>query len=186
MTKQPPKKPSIKELMERGEGLSGFDWPENYADFDIRIARDGTWYYQDSPIERFDICRLFSTVLQKDAQGAYWLVTPAERGRIAVEDVPFLAVELQVSGTGAAQTLKFRTNMDHWITADGDHPIRVVADSATGEPSPYVMVRDGLEARLTRAVFYELVGLAEEQAQDVETHYVVHSAGHAFTLGSVE
>lgn len=140
--------------------------------YDMRIARDGTWFYHGSPIGRIALTKLFATVLRRDGAGDYWLITPAERGRIAVEDVPFVAVELKAEGEGEARTLSFRTNLDDWVTAGPDHPIRVVFGGA-GEgaggaelsetPAPYILIRDRLEARIGRAVFYELVGLAEER-----------------------
>lgn len=151
----------------------GDDRPdENY---DMRIARDGTWFYHGSPIGRIALVKLFSTVLRRDDAGDYWLITPAERGRITVEDAPFIAVEVQASGEGRDRILSFRTNLDEWVTAGADHPIRVVEGGAPGaelsdSPAPYILVRDRLEARIGRAVFYELVGLAEERqtAQGVE------------------
>lgn len=186
MTTQEQSRPNIKELMKRGEGLTGFPWPDHYCDFDIRIARDGTWYYQDSPIERQKLCQLFSTVLQRDDQGDYWLVTPAEKGRIDVEDAPFLAVEMTVEGTGPDQVLHFRTNLDHHVTVDSDHPLRLEEDPASGEPAPYVMVRDGLEAKINRAVFYDLVELAQLEEQDGQPLFGVYSSGQFFVLGRMD
>src|SRR6185312_8570203 len=137
--------------------------PIDCGHFDIRIARDGTWYYRDSPIARMPLVRLFSTVLRRDEQGGYWLVTPAERGRITVDDAPFIAVELARHGAGPSQELIFRTNIDDSVAAGRDHPLRVVNDPATGEPNPYILVRNGLEARLSRPVFYELVEFGQEE-----------------------
>ena len=131
--------------------------PRDLGDIAIHIARDGSWFYRGSPITRARLVKLFATVLRREADGSFWLVTPAERGRITVEDAPFLAVELAAEGEGAAQALTFRTNLDEIVTADAEHPIRVATDPASGAPSPYILVRGGLEARLTRAVFYELV-----------------------------
>ena len=115
--------------------------------YDMRIARDGTWFYHGSPIGRIALVKLFATVLRRDNDGDYWLITPAERGRITVEDVPFIAVELKAEGEGRAQTLSFRTNLDAWVTAGADHPIRVVQESPQGvelsdSPAPYILVRD--------------------------------------------
>lgn len=133
--------------------------------YDIRIARDGIWYYHGSPIGRPAMVKLFATVLRRDAAGDFWLVTPAERGRISVEDTPFLAVALEVTDGDAGPVLRLRTNLDEWVEAGPDHPIRVVTDPATGEPNPYIVVRGPaeapLEARINRAVFYELVERAE-------------------------
>ncbi len=158
------------------------------GDLDIRIARDGTWYYRGSPIGRKSLVRLFSTVLKRDEEGQYWLETPVERGRIEVEDAPFTAVEVTAEGTGRAQTLTFRTNVDDLVTVDAEHPIRVEHDPGTGEPSPYVRVRDGLEARILRPVFYHLVELGEERpAEDGGgTEFGVWSRGGFFPLGRLD
>ena len=130
------------------------------GDFHIRIARDGTWFYHGSPISRKPLCRLFSTVLRRDDAGDYWLVTPVEKGRIVVDDAPFTAVALTIHGAGPDQRLVFRTNLDDEVEAGADHPIRVEHDSVTLEPSPYLLVRDRLEALIVRAVFYDLVDIA--------------------------
>ena len=134
----------------------------------IKILKNGTWLYQDSPITRHNLVKLFASVLQRDIRGDYWLVTPYERGRIEVEDVPFTAVELKTSSSGTTQTLLFRTNMDEWIEAGPEHPIRVKINSDTGEPSPYILVRQGLEARIVRSVYYELVSLAVTDTKQKE------------------
>lgn len=156
------------------------------GDFDMRIGRDGTWYYRESPIGRKPLAKLFSTVLRREADGSYWLVTPVERGRIIVDDVPFTAVELTVRGSGPDQVLVFRTNLDDEVTVDADHPLRVAHDAETGEPSPYIMVRNGLEARLVRSVYYQLVELGEERRVDGAKTYGVWSSNRFFPLGSLE
>jgi len=160
--------------------------PQLCGDLDMRIARDGTWYYRNSPIGRPALVKLFSTVLRREADGSYWLVTPVERGRITVEDAPFVAVELTVSGSGPDQVLTFRTNLDDFVTADADHPIRVSHHPETAEPAPYILVRDGLEARLARAVYYQLVELGEERSVGGVAQYGVWSKGHFFPLGELE
>lgn len=152
----------------------------------MRIARDGTWYYGGSPIGRKEMVCLFASVLHRDDQGDYWLVTPAEMARIQVEDVPFMAVELAVCGQGPEQSLGFRTNMDEWVIAGPEHPLRVETDGVTGEPSPYILVRDGLEARLTRSVFYELVGRGIEQSHNGEDVFGVWSEGLFFPIGRLD
>ena len=172
---------SLKDLIREGGGLTGFEWPDNEIDLDIRIDREGTWYHNGSPIRRNQLLRLFATVLQRDENGEYWLVTPAERGRIAVEDAPFLAVELDAES--APGTLRFRTNLDYWVAADADRGLRVVEDAETGEPRPYLHVRDGLEARIVRPVFYELVERARERTVDGVPMMGVESAGTFFPLG---
>jgi hypothetical protein len=152
--------------------------------FDITIARDGTWFYRGSPIGRLPLVRLFSTVLKRAADGTYWLETPVERGRITVEDAPFVAVELMRKGEGREQELIFRTNIGETVAADDAHPLRVVSHAATG-PNPYILLRDGLEARLNRPVFYELVGLGREEQVGEETLYGVWSKGRFFPLGAL-
>ena len=159
--------------------------PENCGKFDIRIARDGTWYYQNSPIRRPALCKLFSTVLRWDESGDFFLVTPAEQGRIEVEDAPFTAVEVHVDGTGKDQTVTFRTNLDHVVTAGPDHPIRVAEDPDSGEPSPYVLVRDELEALILRPQFYDLVEHAEERREGRDSVFGIWSSGQFFSLGRV-
>ena len=125
--------------------------------FGIRIARDGTWYHDGDPIKRIELAKLFATVLRRDEAGDYWLVTPVERGRIVVDDVPFVAVEMTANGSGEDQVLAFRTNLDEWVEAGPEHPIRVAHDGETGEPIPYIDIRKGLEARIARSVYYDMV-----------------------------
>jgi hypothetical protein len=160
---------------------------ENY---EMRIARDGTWFYHGTPIGRIALAKLFSTVLKRDAAGDYWLVTPAERGRITVEDSPFVAVELKVEGAGQGQSLSFRTNLDEWATAGPDHPIRIGTDlepggTLSGATVPYILVRGGLEARIGRAVFYELAELAVERRTPQGIELGVWSERTFFPLGPV-
>ncbi|MCC7048195.1 MAG: DUF1285 domain-containing protein [Alphaproteobacteria bacterium] len=159
--------------------------PTLCGDLDMRIDREGVWHYQGSPIGRKPLVRLFSTVLRREADG-FWLVTPAERGRIVVEDAPFIAVAVDAQGTARSQRLRFRTNVDDEIVADKAHPIRVVHDPVTEEPRPYVLVRDGLEARIARSVYYELVGLGGCECVDGHSHFGVWSAGTFFPLGRAE
>lgn len=154
--------------------------------FGIRIARDGTWYYLGSPIRRKPLVKLFSSVLRRETDGRYWLVTPAERGRIDVDDAPFLAVEVTATGTGRQASLTFRTNLDDEVTADAAHPIRVTHDPETQEPTPYILVRDNLDALISRSVFYELVELAEEREEDGAAILGVWSQGEFFPLGRPE
>ncbi len=135
---------------------------QSCGDFAIRIARDGTWFYQNSPIGRKALVKLFSSVLRREADGTYWLVTPVERSRVEVEDAPFTAVELCVNGHGAAQILRFRTNVDDWVEAGPENPIRVAMAPDTREPRPYIYVRAGLEALILRPVYYNLADLAVE------------------------
>lgn len=155
------------------------------GDLDMRIARDGTWFYRGSAIHRKPLVRLFSTVLRREDDGEYWLVTPAERGRVEVEDAPFTAVELMASGRGRGQVLRFRTNVDDEVTVDADHPIRVAHKPGSGEPRPYVLVRSGLEALILRPVFYHLVELAVSSTgngQDAPAQLGVWSSDRFFPL----
>lgn len=154
---------------------------EGCGEFDIRIARDGTWFYQGSPIQRLPLVKLFASVLRREG-GEYLLVTPVERGRIVVEDAPFVAVALNAEGAGKTQTLSFTTNLDEIVPAGPDHPLRVET-APDGEPSPYILVRPGLEALLARPVFYELVDLAAEAEIDGERQFGVWSGGMFFCLG---
>lgn len=167
------------------------------GDFDMRIARDGTWFYRGSPINRKPLVKLFSTVLRREDDGAYWLVTPVERGRVLVDDAPFTAVEVMATGQGRAQVLRFRTNVDDEMTVDVEHPIRMrhpvhvaqkdgrPADDGRGdgdEPRPYVTVRRGLEALILRPVFYHLVDLGETHRIAGRDLFGVWSSGHFFPL----
>jgi hypothetical protein len=156
------------------------------GDFDIRIDRDGVWYYHGSPIGRKELVRLFSTVLNRDDAGDYWLTTPVESGRVQVDDVPFIAVELFAEDDSPDQVIRLRTNIDDVVTVDGDHPLRVVTDPETGEPSPYVTVRAGLDARIARSVYYELVTMGGEENIGGEKMYGVWSSGHFFALGKLD
>ena len=156
------------------------------GDIDMRIARDGTWHYMGSPIGRPALVRLFAGVLQRDDDGDFWLVTPAEMCRIRVDDAPFTAVEMSATGTGAGQVLEFRTNVDDRVVAGPDHPIRVEIDADTGEPTPYITVRDGLDALIVRSVFYDLVELGEEREIDGDTRLGIWSNGEFFEIGSTD
>ncbi len=130
--------------------------------YDIRIVRDGTWHYQGSPIRRPALVKLFAGVLSRDSAGDYWLATPTERGRIQVDDAPFVAVDLTAVGAGPDQTLTFRTNLDQEATAGDDHPLRMTFSAGVGEPSPYILISQGLEALIIRSVYYRLADLAVE------------------------
>lgn len=137
--------------------------PAKTRSIDMRIARNGDWYYQGSLIKRQRMVKLFSTVLRVDDDGHTYLVTPQERLKITVEDAPFTAVLLEQHGAPQAMTLVFTTNVGDQVIADEQHPITVIYDKPTGEPSPYVLVRDRLRALISRSVYYELADLAEER-----------------------
>jgi len=153
--------------------------PAHCGAIDIRIARDGTWYHEGTPIGRKELVRLFSTILRKDPDG-FHLVTPAEKMRITVEDAPFMAVLLDVAGHERDQQLTFTTNVGDETIAGPDNPIRVEIDPVSDQPAPYVHVRKGLEARISRAVFYQLADLA---VSDSAGYLGVWSGGQFFRLG---
>ena len=132
--------------------------PPFCGDLDIRIARDGTWYYLGTPFGRLELVKLFSSILKLE-DGKYYLVTPVEKVGITVDDAPFVAVDFEVAGQGRDQVLTFETKVGDFAAAGPDHPIRVVRDPETGEPSPYIMIRAGLEALIDRKSFYRLVDI---------------------------
>lgn len=136
--------------------------PADCGDIDIRIAADGTWHYRGTPISREPLVRLFASVLRREPDGRHVLVTPVEKLGIVVEDAPFLAVEAERSGEGAKQRWFFRTNMGDVVTAGPEHPLRFEIEPGTGGFRPYVRVRGGLDALLTRTLAQDLAALAVE------------------------
>lgn len=169
MSKETFTSPSPESLAEaakraRGKGLPPVhDWnPDFSGDLDMRIARDGTWFYQGTPINRPALVRLFSTILRREGDD-FFLVTPVEKWRITVDDAPFVAVDVEAEGAGDARQLVFETNVGDRVAAGPDNPIRVERDPETGEPAPYVMVRDGLEALIDRKSFYRMVEMGTHQ-----------------------
>jgi hypothetical protein len=158
--------------------------PEFCGDIDMRIARDGTWFYQGTPIGRKPMVKLFSTIIRRDGDD-YFLVTPVERVGIKVDDAPFVAVSLSVEGQGEAQRLRFVTNVEEEVEAGPEHPLRIELDPQTQEPAPYVHVRTNLEALIHRNVFYQLVELAVPQEIDGQTWLGVWAGGQFFPIGPV-
>lgn len=156
--------------------------PDFCGDIDMRIARDGTWYYLGSPIGRKPMVRLFSSIIRRDGDD-YFLVTPVEKVGITVEDAPFVAVSVEVGGEGERQVLRFVTHVEDEVEAGAEHPIRVVIDPVTQEPSPYVHVRANLEALIHRNVFYQLVELAVVREIDGRRWLGVWSGGEFFPIG---
>ena len=138
--------------------------PPYCGDIGLKIRADGTWLYQGSPIGRIALVKLFSSILRKDEDGRTYLVTPAEKVDCAVEDAPFQAVEMAVTGEGRDQRLTFRTNVDDVVTVDPDHPMRFVVQEPDGGLKPYVRVRGRLEALVTRAVYADLMAIADTDA----------------------
>lgn len=139
--------------------------PPFCGDLDMRIARDGTWFYLGTPIGRKPLVRLFSSILKREGD-RYYLVTPVEKVGITVEDAPFVAVDFTATGTGADQILVFETQVEDRVAAGPGHAIRLALDPATGEPAPYVHVRAGLEALIDRKSFYRLVEIGVEHGGD--------------------
>ena len=156
--------------------------PPFCGDIDICIARNGSWYHEGRIFQRPALVRLLSSILKREGD-EYFLVSPVEKMRIQVEDVPFIAVEMQEEPDAALPTLLFRTLTDDVVRLDAGHPLRVITDPLTEEPRPYILVRGGMEARIHRPVFYALVERAREVLQDGELHLVIDSAGQSFDLG---
>ena len=190
---------SVTERITSAQGLGGLEallrdqsakgpapverWNPPYCgDIGLAIRRDGTWLYQASPIGRKPLVALFARVLRKDADGRHYLVTPAEKVDVKVEDAPFLAVEMAVTGTGAAQSLTFRTNVDDAVRCGADHPMRFEVEAAAGGLKPYLAVRGRLEALLTRALYYDLIELAVSE----HGRLGVWSDGRFFALPEAE
>lgn len=193
MSATPPKGPSLKEVIARFGGEDGLRkkppvhlWnPPFCGQIDMRIARNGSWHYMGSPIPRPAMVKLFASILRREPDDSYVLVTPVEKCAIRVDDAPFLAVEATVADEGDARLIAFRTNVDDIVPLDAEHPLRIAVNPQTGEPSPYVLVRDRLEALIARPVYYQLVEMAEERVVDGKTMLGVQSAGDFFVLGEM-
>lgn len=155
--------------------------PDFCGDLDMRIARDGTWFYLGTPIGRKPLVKLFSSIIRRDGD-KYFLVTPVEKVGIKVDDAPFVAVDFEVSGSGEDQVLTFATNVDDTATAGIDHPIRVARDPETGEPSPYVLIRANLEALIDRKSFYRLIELGNHRQVGLERWFGLWSSGEFFPI----
>ncbi len=154
--------------------------PDFCGDLDMEIKRDGTWFYEGTPIGRKPLVRLFSTILKLE-DGKYFLVTPVEKVGIRVQDAPFVAVDIEAAGDGAAQSISFTTNVGDTVIAGPNHAIRVDRDES-GEPSPYVHIRAGLEALIDRKSFYRLVDLGEANNVDGTEMFGVWSDGVFFPI----
>ncbi|AKO98680.1 MAG: DUF1285 domain-containing protein [Marinovum algicola] len=167
----------------QGKGLPPVHlWnPPDCGDLDMRIARDGTWFYLGTPIGRKELVRLFSTILRKDG-ARYVLVTPVEKVGITVDDAPFVAVDFEVAGEGRDQVLTFETNVGDFTVAGPEAPIRVERDAETGEPSPYVLVRAELEALIDRKSFYRLVEIGAHHEVEGERWFGLWSSGTFFPV----
>lgn len=159
--------------------------PEFSGDIDIRIARDGQWYFKGAPIERQSFVTLFSTILRKDDDADYYLVTPVEKWRIRVDDVPFVAHSLSAEGQGKDQRLSFVTNAGDTIVLGVDHPLEVKTHVETAEPSPYIRVRRNLYALIERSTFYHLVELAVSREGSKGNELGVWSEGNFYPIGTL-
>jgi len=169
-----------------GKGLPAVHlWnPPFCGDLDMRIAGDGTWFYMGTPIGRQALVRLFSTILKREG-GKHFLVTPVEKVGIRVDDVPFLAVEMVKDTDLRGRLLRFRTNVDDWVPCDSDHHLRFKA-AADGGLTPYLHVRADLWAKVTRALYYDLVDLGEERIVDGRAMFGVVSAGEFFAMADAK
>ena len=185
--------------IDTGAGLSGLEtllkaqtsnklppvdkWNPPYCgDIGMAIRRDGLWMYQNSPIGRKPLVKLFSRVLRKDVDGKHYLVTPVEKVDVAVEDAPFLGVEMEATGTGRAQQLTFRTNVDDVVRCGPANPLRFAEEDGSGGLKPYLLVRGRLEALVTRAVYYDLVELAVTEVFDGQEQFGVWSDGQFWRM----
>jgi uncharacterized protein len=159
--------------------------PPFCGDLDMRIAADGVWYYLQTPIGRPALVRLFASVLKREGD-KYFLVTPVEKCGISVDDVPFLAVELNVDQSPAGQVLHFRTNVDDWVRCGSAHALRFEPEAGTGGLKPYLHVRRDLWARVTRPLFFDLVELGEEREIDGRAMFGVTSLGTFYPMAPAE
>jgi hypothetical protein len=165
--------------------------PPYCGEIDMRIAADGTWFYQKTPIGRAALVKLFASVLKREGDH-YFLVTPVEKCGITVDEAPFLAVELAVenadatAGPAASRILRFRTNVDDWVTAGPDNPLRFDPEPATGGLKPFLHVRRNLWAKVTRALFYDLVDLGEERDVAGERMFGVASGPAFFVMAPAD
>jgi len=158
--------------------------PPFCGDIDMRVATDGTWFYQKTPIGRLSLVKLFASVLKREGE-KYFLVTPVEKVGIVVDDVPFLAVEMVREGDGQSQMLRFRTNVDDWVACDAAHRLRFEA-AADGGLTPYLHVRADLWAKVTRTLYYDLVDMGEERVVDGRPMFGVTSGGEFFAMADAE
>lgn len=180
--------PPVKGLGELGGQKTGelppvhLRHPDNCRAIDMRIDRDGTWHYMGSPIRRERMVRLFSSILRRDEDDRYYLVTPIEKCCIEVDDVPFVVTGLAVSGCGQEQLVQFTTNVDDAVIVGESTPLRFAETEEAGVHIPYVIVRHRLEARINRAVFYDLVELGNVQPVDGSDWFGLWSGGRFWQI----
>jgi len=173
----------VRKIKSRGPAPVHLWDPPFCGDMDMLIARDGTWIHEGKPIRRAALVELFASVLKIADDGEYYLVTPAEKVRIQVEDCPFVALDMDVEGEGCRQNLTFTTNIGEKILAGEDHPLNIQVHPESGEPHPSIHVRSGLDALINRAVFYRLVDLAEpSEAESGQSAMGIWSGGQFFSL----
>ena len=157
--------------------------PYNCGDIDISILANGTWTHDGSPITRMSLVKLFAGVLERDEAGDFWLVTPVEKARIFVEDVPFIAVKMEVEGSNKNQIIHFTTNLDDKVSVGIEHPL-VFRSRPNGDQAPYIMIRKGLEASTARQVWYELADLFQYKDSQNSASLGVWSNGLFFSYDS--
>src|SRR6266566_4973032 len=158
--------------------------PPFCGDLDMRIASDGTWFYMGTPIGRPALVRLFSTILKRE-DGKHFLVTPVEKVGIRVDDAPFLAVEMQKEADDRGRLLRFRTNVEDWVPCDSAHRLRFEM-AADGGLTPYLHVRADLWAKVTRALYYDLVDMGEERMVDGQPMFGIESGGEFFAMADAK
>ena len=156
--------------------------PPFCGDIDMRIAQDGTWFYMNSPIGRKPLVKLFASIMRHDEDGKYYLVTPAEKCGIKVDDAPFVAIRMTAEGESRDQVISFETNTDDVVTVDDHHPLRVATEEGTGGLKPYILVRGRLEALVSRALFYDLVARGISEEYDGERWFGVWSSGRFWPM----
>jgi hypothetical protein len=159
--------------------------PPYCGDLDMRIGADGTWYYLKTPIGRPALVRLFASVLKREGDH-YFLVTPVEKVGIRVDDAPFTAVEMRAEAGAAGRVLHFRTNVDDWVACGPGHALRFEPEPQTGGLKPYLHVRRDLWAKVTRALFYDLVQLGEERPVAGKRMFGVASGGEFFVMAPAD
>jgi hypothetical protein len=159
--------------------------PPFCGDLDMRIATDGTWFYMKTPIGRPALVKLFASVLKREGD-SYFLVTPVEKCGITVDDAPFLAVELNVENGAEGRVLHFRTNVDDWVSCGPQHALRFEPEAGTGGLKPYLHVRRDLWAKVTRALFFDLVEIGEEREVDGKAMFGVTSMGAFFAMAPAD
>ena len=162
------------------------DWNPGYqGEIDIRIAADGNWFHQGRPFRRDSMVKLFAGILRREGDD-YFLVTPAEKLRIQVDDAPFVANLVECIEEKGQQAIVFTTNTGEQIVVDRNHPVRVDIDTHTNQPRPYVHIREGLDALISRSAFFDLLNLAHETERDGDAYLSISSMGKEFELGRTD